>query len=148
NVALLDAAGLRGSAGDDTTLRQQLSAPAAAGSQPALVKAQQITVRRQRRPFADLGQYIDEAEKVFGQLGEDRRKGVCLVTAQGRIGRPANVDVVVDVHELAFERISKEPRGKEREIADLFEVRPLTNPGRVERFGEAEGQRRFVFFDG
>ena len=81
----------------------------AAGLEPAFVQSQQIHVGGARRAFTDLGEDIDKGDELRGELRKDRRKRVGLVPAERLVGDAADVRVVIDVDELAAQRVGKKP---------------------------------------
>ena len=128
---LLDAPAPERGVGNDAALDQQLAAAAAAGLQPPLVQAQQVGVRRAGRALADLGQHVDEADELVGQLGEDRRECVGLVPAQGAVRAAADARRSSRRRRACGEGVGEEPRDEERDIADLLEAGALLRRRRV-----------------
>src|SRR5689334_3409839 len=108
-MRLLDEIALDRRVRNDAAFDKELAAPGAAGLEPLFVQPQQIAVRRAGRPLADFGQDIHETYELLGELSENRRKPVAVVTAQRVVRASTDGDVIVDVHELSPKRIGEEP---------------------------------------
>src|SRR5436190_5032668 len=140
--ALLDATVLNGCVRHDATFGQELPAAAAAGLEPLFVQPQHIGVRCAGGSLADFRQDVDEADEFFGELGEDRRERVRLVSAQGVVRTAADADVVVHVHQRAIQRIGKESGDEEGTVADLFQAGTLLRTAALEGIRKTYGQWR------
>jgi hypothetical protein len=99
--------------GENAALDQELPASAASGPQPALVEPKQVLVGRAGRSLADLRQDVDERRELLGELPEHWREGISLGPTQYAIRRPADADVVINVHQAPLERVGKKSGQKE-----------------------------------
>src|SRR5207247_7271753 len=80
---LLDPGSLQRGVRDDPEIDEQLTAPHAAGFQPAFVEPQQVAVGATGRALADLGNHGHDANELLGNLREGRTQGTGLAQAQG-----------------------------------------------------------------
>src|SRR5687767_1285882 len=86
---LLNEAGPDGCVGNYSAGRQEVAASPAAGTEPSLIEAQQVAVRRQRGALADIAEDVNEGRKVFGQFVKHVAESGIALTRERSVRMPS-----------------------------------------------------------
>src|SRR5688572_18543590 len=90
---------------NDAARGEDVAAPAAPRPYPLLVQPQQVGIRAQRRPLADLAEHVHERRELARKFVEHLPKRVVALPREGSVGTFAELYVIVHVHQATVQAV-------------------------------------------
>ena len=129
---------------NNSTFREQIPAPPAAGPQPFLIQSEDVRVRRERAALADFPQDIDAGGELAGELVEHVAEGRIAMSCERCVRAFAKLNVIVDVDEAAIQAVGEEAGDEQGQVANFAQAIPLAAAAGLQRTGEANAERLFA----